>query len=85
MKHHIIFEKRTNTAATISLLLALIGFVVSLIPILGWLSLPVWVLAIIFGVVGIFKQYKRWMAITGIIVGIFTFFYKISFLQALFD
>lgn len=81
---HIIIEKHSNTAATVSFLLALIGFVFSLIPILGWISLPLWVLAIIFGIAGLFKKYYRGMAIAGISVGIFTFVYKIVFLQSLF-
>lgn len=84
MTHHIVLEKRTNTFATVSIALAILGFVLSLIPILGWFLLPVWILAIIFGVVGLFKQYKRGMAIAGIAIGAFTFFYKIVIIQALF-
>jgi uncharacterized membrane protein YfhO len=84
MTQHLVIEKRTNSAASISIALALIGFVFSLIPFLGWLLAPIWILAILFGVIGLFKQYKRGLAITGIAIGIFTFIYKISFLQALF-
>jgi uncharacterized membrane protein YfhO len=81
---HIVIEKRSNSAASISIVLAIIGFVFSLIPFLGWLMIPVWLLAILFGFVGIFRQYKRGLAIAGIAIGLFTFVYKISFLQALF-
>lgn len=84
MTEHIIIEKRTNTAATISVTLAILGFVFSLIPFIGWFLLPVWILSILFGIVGLFKQYKRGMAIAGITLGIFTFIYKIAFLEALF-
>jgi hypothetical protein len=84
MTQHLIVEKRTNSAASISIGLAITGFVFSLIPFLGWFLIPVWVLAILFGIIGLFKQYKRGLAITGIAIGIFTFIYKISFLQALF-
>lgn len=84
MSHHIVLEKKSNTAATVSITLATLGFVFGLIPLFGWLLLPVWLLAIIFGIVGLFKEYKRGMAIAGITMGILTFIYKIYFLQALF-
>lgn len=83
--HHIIIEKTENTAATASVILAVVGIIISLIPFLGWFSLPLWFLAIIFGFVGLFKEYKRGMAIAGIIIGLFTIFYKVSFLQFLFS
>lgn len=84
MADHIIVEKRTNTAATVSVAFAIFGFVFSLIPLFGWFLLPVWIMAILFGVVGLFKSYKRGMAIAGIAIGIITFVYKVSILQALF-
>lgn len=83
-KHLIIFEKRSNKAAKLSISLAILGFVFSLVPFLGWLLLPVWILAILFGIIGLFKSYRRGLAITGILIGIFTFLYKIVVLQALF-
>jgi hydrogenase/urease accessory protein HupE len=83
-KHHIIFEKQSNTAAKISISLAILGFVFSLIPFLGWFLLPVWIMAILFGIVGLFKSYKRGLAISGILIGVMTFMYKIVFLQTLF-
>jgi hypothetical protein len=82
--HYIIFEKRSNTAAVISISLAILGFVFSLIPFLGWFLLPVWIMAIMFGMIGSFKSYRRGLAICGIVIGLFTFMYKILFLQALF-
>ncbi|WP_335871259.1 hypothetical protein [Bacillus sp. 2205SS5-2] len=85
MTQHFIIEKRTNSAASISIVLALIGFVFSLIPLLGWLLVPVWILAILFGVVGLFKQYKRGLAITGIAIGFFTFFIKYPSFKLLLD
>jgi hypothetical protein len=81
--HHIIFEKRSNTAAIVSISLAILGFVFSLIPLLGWFLLPVWLMAILFGIIGSFKSYRRGLAISGIVIGLFTFMYKILFLQAL--
>jgi uncharacterized membrane protein len=61
-RHHIIFEKRSNKAAIVSISLAILGFVFSLIPFLGWFLLPVWIMAILFGIVGLFKSYKRGLA-----------------------
>lgn len=83
-KHIIVFEKRSNTAAIVSISLAILGFVFSLIPFLGWFLLPVWIMAIMFGFVGLFKSYRRGLAISGILIGMFTFIYKIVFLQSLF-
>jgi hydrogenase/urease accessory protein HupE len=83
-KHHIILEKQSNAAAKISISLAILGFVFSLIPILGWFLLPVWIMAILFGIVGLFKSYKRGLAISGILIGVMTFMYKIVFIQTLF-
>jgi hypothetical protein len=83
--HHIIVEKKSNTAASLSIIFAVIGFILSLIPLLGWFSLPVWILAIIFGVIGVFKQYRRGSAIGGIVIGVLTFVYKIFLIQALFS
>jgi hypothetical protein len=82
--NHIIIEKRTNSAAKISIALSIIGFVLSLIPFFGWLLMPVWILAILFGVLGLFNPYKRGLAVGGIVIGGLTFVYKIIFLQALF-
>jgi hydrogenase/urease accessory protein HupE len=83
-QHHIIVEKRSNTAAIVSISLAILGFVFSLVPFLGWFLLPIWVMAILFGIVGLFKSYRRGLAISGIAIGLMTFMYKILFLQALF-
>lgn len=84
MSQHIVIEKRSNSAASISIALAIIGFVFSLIPFLGWFLAPVWILSILFGLVGLFRQYKRGYAIAGISIAFLTFVYKIAFLQALF-
>jgi thiamine transporter ThiT len=83
--HHLIVERKSNTAASLSIVFAVIGFILSLIPLLGWFSLPVWILAILFGVIGVFKQYKRGSAISGIVIGLLTFIYKIFFIQVLFS
>ena len=84
MPEHIIIENKSNTAARISITLAILGFVLGIIPLIGWLGIPIWILAILFGVVGVFNQYKRGLAIAGIVIGLVTFVFKISFLQFLF-
>ena len=81
---HLVIEKQSNTAAKVSIFLAIIGFVLSLIPILGWILLPVWIMAILFGVVGLFKSYRRGLAVSGILIGLFTFMYKVLIIQAIF-
>ncbi|MFS0689321.1 hypothetical protein AB1K89_08770 [Sporosarcina sp. 179-K 8C2 HS] len=81
MTHHIRIEK--NTCATISLILALVGFLFGIIPIIGFLLMPVWLLAFVFGVVGLFKPYLRIQAILGIVIAFLTFFYHISFIQGI--
>ncbi|GHI00021.1 hypothetical protein [Neobacillus kokaensis] len=83
-EHHIIFERRSNKAAGISITLVILGFVFSLVPFLGWFLLPFWIIAILFGIVGLFNSYRRGLALSGIAIGLFTFIYKIMFLQALF-
>ncbi|MEH7336669.1 hypothetical protein V7161_29000 [Neobacillus drentensis] len=83
-RHYIVIEKQSNKAAKVSISLAIIGFVLSLIPILGWILLPVWIMAILFGIVGLFNSYKRGLAISGILIGLFTFMYKALILQAIF-
>lgn len=84
MPEHIIVENRSNTAARISITLAILGFVLGIIPLIGWLGIPIWILAILFGFVGVFNQYKRGLAIAGIVIGFITFVLKISILQLLF-
>ncbi|GAA0435264.1 hypothetical protein GCM10008983_09810 [Lentibacillus halophilus] len=84
MSEFITAEPRSNAAAIVSISLAILGFVFSLIPFIGWFLLPVWVSAIAIGTLGLLKQYNRGMALFGIGIGLFTFIYKISFLQALF-
>ncbi|MFC7395555.1 hypothetical protein [Scopulibacillus cellulosilyticus] len=83
MTHHIAIEKNTNTYATVSITLALIGFAFGLIPVFGWLMFRIWMLAIFYGAVGLFKPYKRGLATAGIVVGALTLIYKIAFFHAL--
>ena len=76
---NIIVQKETNGAAVTALVLGIIGVVIGFIPYIGWFMAPVWLLAIIFGIIGIRKTYKRGMSITGLILGILGATYKIGF------
>jgi len=68
-----------NGMATASLVLGIIGLVIGIIPFIGWFALPLWILAIIFGIIGAKKQVKKGLAISGIILGSFTVAYKFGF------
>ena len=75
----VIVQKETNSAATTSLVLGIIGVIVGFIPYVGWFMVPVWLLAIIFGFIGMRKKYRRGMSITGLILGLLGAIYKIGF------
>ncbi len=76
-KDAIVMEKQTNAAATVSFSNAILGLILSFIPIIGWIIAPIWVIAILFGMVGLTKNYNRRLAVYGIVIGLFTFAYKI--------
>ncbi|BDH63166.1 hypothetical protein MTP04_32960 [Lysinibacillus sp. PLM2] len=80
--HQHVVEKETNAAASLSILLAVLGFILSLMPLVGWILAPFfWVLAILFGMVGLHKEVNRGAAILGIAIGLVTFMYKIALMQ----
>lgn len=75
----IYIQTESNGAATTSLVLGIIGFIMGLIPYIGWFMAPVWLLAVIFGLVGMRKKYKRGTAIIGFIFGLLGAAYKFGF------
>ncbi|MGN5650333.1 hypothetical protein [Bacillus sp. Brlt_9] len=75
----IVIHNETNTAATASFVLGLIGLIIGFIPYIGWFMAPVWFLAIIFGLIGMRKQYKRGTSLAGLILGLLGAGYKIGF------
>ncbi|EIT84830.1 hypothetical protein A374_14100 [Fictibacillus macauensis ZFHKF-1] len=68
-----------NGMAITSLILGIVGFVLGIWPFVGWFFLPAWILAIIFGAVGLKSNQSRGMALTGIILGILITLYKFGF------
>lgn len=72
--------QQSNGMAVSALVLGIVGLVIGLIPFLGWFLLPAWILAIVFGAIGLKKEQSRAMCLTGIILGVGTFVYKIGFL-----
>lgn len=75
----IVIQNETNTAATTAFVLGLIGLIIGFIPYIGWFMAPVWFLAIIFGLIGMRKPYKRGTSIAGLILGLLGAIYKIGF------
>ncbi|WP_205647116.1 DUF4190 domain-containing protein [Bacillus cereus] len=75
----IIIQNNTNSAATAAFVLGIIGLVIGFIPYIGWFMAPVWVLAIVLGLIGMRKQYKRGMSLAGLIFGLLGAAYKIGF------
>ncbi|WP_176397807.1 hypothetical protein [Bacillus cereus] len=75
----IVIHNETNTAANASFVLGLIGLIIGFIPYIGWFMAPVWFLAIIFGLIGMRKHYKRGTSIAGLILGLLGAGYKIGF------
>lgn len=72
-------EQKGNGMAVTSLVLGIVGLVLGLIPIVGWFLMPAWILAIIFGAVGIKQSQSKGMSYTGLSLGIVTIIYKIGF------
>lgn len=65
-----------NGLAVTALVLGIIGLVLSMVPFIPY---PLAILAIIFGAVGLKKQIKKGLAITGIVTGIITLALKVWF------
>ena len=74
-------DKQTNAAATVSFSNAILGLFLSFIPFVGWIFAPIWMIAILFGMVGLSKGYNRRLAVYGILIGLSTFAYKIVLFQ----
>ncbi|NJP37939.1 hypothetical protein HCN83_10110 [Bacillus luteus] len=65
--------------ATAALVLGIIGLVIGIVPFIGWFVMPLWILAVVFGIIGMQKEIKKGMALTGVILGGITILYKIGF------
>lgn len=75
----IYIQKETNGAAVTALVLGIIGCVIGFLPYLGWFMAPVWVLAVLFGLIGLRKKYRRGMSVLGLLFGVGGAAYKIGF------
>jgi hypothetical protein len=75
----IITKPEGNGLATASLVLGIIGLLSGIIPFIGWFFLPLWILAIVFGAIGMKKEIKTGQAKAGLILGIITIAYKVGF------
>ncbi|MEH7584171.1 hypothetical protein V7170_20120 [Priestia megaterium] len=72
-------QKETNGAAVTALVLGIIGCVIGFLPYLGWFMAPVWALAVLFGLIGLRKKYRRGMSVLGLLFGVGGAAYKIGF------
>lgn len=75
----IYIQKETNGAAVTALVLGIIGCVIGFLPYLGWFMAPVWALAVLFGLIGLRKKYRRGMSVLGLLFGLGGAAYKIGF------
>lgn len=66
--------RASNGMGTTGFVLALIGFFLSWVPILGWI---IWLLGLIFSFVGIFKA-PRGLAIAGLVISLIAFIVLIA-------
>ncbi|WP_416729822.1 hypothetical protein [Fictibacillus sp. JL2B1089] len=71
--------EKSNGMAVSSLVLGVVGLALGLVPFFGWFMLPAWILAIVFGAIGLKKEQSKGMSYTGLILGIATFVYKFGF------
>ncbi|AXF54586.1 DUF4190 domain-containing protein [Salicibibacter kimchii] len=69
-----------NSMATASLVLGIVGLSIGIIPFLGWLMLPAWILAIIFGAFGRKQVTKKKSANVGMALGSLAIVYQFGFL-----
>ncbi|MCQ9281096.1 hypothetical protein NQ129_04845 [Priestia aryabhattai] len=72
-------QKETNGAAVTALVLGIIGCVIGFLPYSGWFMAPVWALAVLFGLIGLRKKYRRGMSVLGLLFGVGGAAYKIGF------
>ncbi|UOQ45581.1 DUF4190 domain-containing protein [Halobacillus salinarum] len=80
----IVEKPEGNGLAVASLVLGIIGVVFGFIPFIGiFFGFLFWVLAIIFGFIGMKKDVKKGLAISGLIMGAFMFIYQIGFVTLL--
>ncbi|WP_241840445.1 hypothetical protein [Fictibacillus sp. S7] len=72
-------QPQGNGMAVSSLVLGVVGLALGIIPFFGWFLLPAWILAIVFGAVGLKRKQSKGMSYTGLILGIGTLVYKVAF------
>ena len=68
-----------NGFAMPAMILGIIGFVIGIIPFIGWFAVPLSLMAIVFGFLGLSGYTNRGQAITGIVLGFVLIIWKIGF------
>lgn len=74
-------ERKSNSMGAAGMIMAIVALFVSWIPILSWI---VWMLGLIFSIIGVFKE-PRGMAIAGLVISLIGVIIQIVFIGALFS
>ncbi len=77
-------KRKTQLMPVAALVLGIVGLILSLVPCLGMYALPITVLGIIFGAIGMKKETGRGMSIAGLICGTIGSLIAIWWIYALF-
>lgn len=72
----IIIKRKTNGLGVAGFVMALLGLLLCWIPILGWI---IWLLGLLFSLIGLFKS-PRGLAIAGMIISLITFVILVAFI-----
>ncbi|MCM1449272.1 MAG: hypothetical protein NC082_02940 [Clostridiales bacterium] len=76
----VVVEKKGNGMGTAGFVLALLGLIFCWVPVLDWI---LWLLGLIFSIIGMFKP-KKGLAIAGLIISFIYIIVVVAFLGAVF-
>lgn len=78
LENVVVVEKKGNGLGTTGFVLALIALLLCWIPILNWI---LWILGVIFSLIGVFRP-KRGLAIAGLIISFIVLIIYVGFIAA---
>lgn len=77
----IIQQPQRNRVATLSLFFGVFGFLLGIIPVIGWLAIPMLLLSFVLGLVGLLGKVNKVAAFSGIMLSTLMIAYKLWFVQ----